>query len=340
LHGKESIDAIKDETLFKAYESIKDENQLKRKAISAFGVGSRALSFSAFGFKLSAKELSEKLEAYDEEKKIEEAESFIENGGVICLDDFERKSKNIDLNDLFGFISQLSLELNCKVIIILNSDVFSGDEAEVFRRVKEKTVNKFFYYEPTIEELFYSIAKNKKYDDLTFHKEDIFNAITETEELNARVYIQVLNNCLEWNKEQNLDENITRTLVLATINFILNHVVFDYTTLVKVVPHDELYELQYSYTKKFPLHIQREIERVDLGKFNPQPLNSRFRNECLKVSTQEKLNRLIDDQVDISDIKIELAALWKYGFSLYYITDVNEKTYNKIAKFIKTGILL
>ncbi len=84
----------------------------------------------------------------------EEAKSYLVDGGIICFDDFERKSKKIDLNDLFGFITQLSIDMNCKVVIILNSDVFSGEEAKVFSNVKEKTVNKFLKFNPSKEEFF------------------------------------------------------------------------------------------------------------------------------------------------------------------------------------------
>ena len=44
LYGKDNIESLKNEILFKAYESIKDENKLAKRAISAFGFGSRLLS--------------------------------------------------------------------------------------------------------------------------------------------------------------------------------------------------------------------------------------------------------------------------------------------------------
>ncbi len=68
----------------------------------------------------------------------EEAKSYLVDGGIVCFDDFERKSKKIDLNDLFGFITQLSIDMNCKVVIILNSDVFKGEEARIFPKCKRE----------------------------------------------------------------------------------------------------------------------------------------------------------------------------------------------------------
>jgi len=103
LYGKDNIEAIKNEILFKAYESIKDENKLAKRAISAFGFGSRLLSVSVAGVRANTGAVGDAVEGFFESKKIDEAESFLADGGLICLDDFERKSKHIDLNDLFGF---------------------------------------------------------------------------------------------------------------------------------------------------------------------------------------------------------------------------------------------
>jgi len=232
LYGKDNIEAIKNEILFKAYESIKDENKIAKRAISAFGFTSRLLSVSYSGARANTGAVGDAVENFFESKKINEAESFLADGGLICLDDFERKSKHIDLNDLFGFIAQLAIDLNCKVVIILNSDVFEGEEANVFKTVKEKTVNKFFYFEPTIEELFKSIYNSdEKYNRLDDYKDEIFKAIIETKEKNARIYIQILDNCLEWLGQHEYSQYELRALVLITTNFIQNHFVFTYRIL-------------------------------------------------------------------------------------------------------------
>jgi hypothetical protein len=350
LYGKENIETLKNEILFKAYESIKEENKLKKRAISAFGMGSNLVSFSLFGFKVDAKDSASKVEEHYQEKKIEEAESFIEDGGVVCLDDFERKSKKIDLNDLFGFISQLAVDMNCKIVIILNSDVFTGKEAEVFRNVKEKTVNKFFYFEPSIEELFESIAKDKKYNKLKEYKADILKAIKETEELNARIYIQVLDNCLEWLEvKENLDEKIVRVLVLGTFNFVLNHMVLDYQKRVSegnnfnltyqsfVLLDDITGSVSYNSEACFSIYDNGiNYRSVDLStKLFIEKLKKR-QVTAKEVPEQRKLLRL----AWIKENEQKLKALWKYGYRLYYVADVEEEIYNEIAKFIKSGILI
>ena len=37
--------------------------------------------------------------------------------------------------------------------------------------------------------------------------------------LNARIYIQVLDNLVEWNENNELNDNILRSLILVNINF-------------------------------------------------------------------------------------------------------------------------
>jgi len=348
LYGKDNIEAIKNEILFKAYESIKDENKLAKRAISAFGFGSRLLSVSVGGVRANTGVVGDAVEGFFESKKIDEAESFLADGGLICLDDFERKSKHIDLNDLFGFIAQLAIDMNCKIVIILNSDVFEGDEANVFKTVKEKTVNKFFYFEPTIEELFNSIYdSHEKYKILDVYKTEILNAMKQTEELNARIYIQVLDNCLEWlTVKESIDRNIIQVLVLGTFNFALNHLILDYMPTQypdkNSYGNGERYQFNYkeiNFTAKGLNGYFRNLNiRFDARdkEFNFSAISPRVREE---VFMDFLVNKGIDKEY-LEKYKKRIEGLWKYGYRLYYIDRVDSTIYNEIAQFIKSGILL
>lgn len=140
LYGKDSLSELKKEVFIRA----STENVLLSKEVSTFGfeaLSSIEESGLAIGKILNA---AKGLDTY---RKSSKGIKRLQDGGIICFDDFERKSKEIDLNDLFGFISQLAIDMKCKVVIILNSDVFEGEEANVFKTVKEKTVNKFFYFD-------------------------------------------------------------------------------------------------------------------------------------------------------------------------------------------------
>ncbi len=209
LYGKESLKAIKQEVFLKA----SDETDYLSGEVETFGID--ALS-SLEDSDANWAKIIKSFWDLNETRRGQKEQNRLKDGGLICFDDFERKSKKIDLNDLFGFISQLAIGLNCKVVIILNSDVFESEEANVFKTVKEKTVNKFFNFEPSIDELFDLIYQsNEKYRRLDNNRKDILDAIQETEELNARIYIQVLDNCLEW-IDKGYDD-CPRTLIWSTI---------------------------------------------------------------------------------------------------------------------------
>jgi hypothetical protein len=369
LYGKDNIEAIKNEILFKAYESIKDENQLAKRAISAFGFGSRLLSVSVGGIRANTAIVGDAVKGFFESKKIDEAESFLADGGVVCFDDFERKSKHVDLNDLFGFITQLSIDMNCKVVIILNSDVFEGEEANVFKNVKEKTVNKFFYFEPTIEELFISIyAGNEKYKVLDEHIDEILKAVKETKELNARIYIQVLDNCLEWLNQYEYDKYQLRALVLITTNFIKNHFVFEYKFLGKDVErklyrvlekyyNDEgLFEISNYFVnivpqlescmsdKEFEEYIKgnRTIAPVDSGcgceEFLHQMrsfISKKEEDSNGKIKSDsyyERLDKVFYENKDI------FYALNFYAYVLNVEYGVDKEMFDAINRFVKIGI--
>ncbi len=145
LYGKGSLEEIENDIFSQAYYSaIGGENSITK------GFSTFTKRMSRFGSKKVANGLKE-----EQKDNIERtALKRLENGGVICFDDFERKSKDIDLNDLFGFITQLTLNFKCKVVIILNDDVFEGKEKDIFSNVKEKTVSKFLNYNPKVKELF------------------------------------------------------------------------------------------------------------------------------------------------------------------------------------------
>jgi hypothetical protein len=337
LYGMDSLKEIKEEVFFKASK----ENDYLAEEIEVFGFD--ALSTIAD----NGGEISKGLKTIfdlNKYRRSSKGKNKLKDGGLICFDDFERKSKNIDLNDLFGFIFQLAIGLNCKVVIILNSDVFEGEEANVFKTVKEKTVNKFFYFEPTIEELFDSIYSNKKYTRLDEYKNKILNAIKETEELNARIYIQVLDNCLEW-IEKNYEAKL-KALIFTTIYFIKTHALLSYS---EVCEFSSKWSIKYSLNNEYSSNLLQLIESVsemekESEKFGEISIigYKDFLYDKSFINFFDEISSQIKQQDDLSFIKKQrrkLCEFWKYGYRLYYMDTVDKTTYEVMANFIKTGIL-
>jgi len=224
LYGKTSIESIELDIFMKAYKHIVGDADIVSKTCSVFTNLGKNLGNIAYK---GAGNAFTWLDNLIDKDKFNKAGEYLENGGIICFDDFERKSKNIDLNDLFGFISQLALEYKCKIVIILNSDVFQEEEAKVFSNVKEKTINKFLTFNPSKEELFEIIFSLYQIDEK--YKEVLLKSILEMDILNARVYKNVFENFEELIEEYpDLTDSEIRFFVLSLINFNLTHRVFKF----------------------------------------------------------------------------------------------------------------
>jgi len=354
LYGRESINELKFEVLKEAYNLEVKEDFISK---SASMLSTIAPSFGE-------KSLIDGFEKLNKKVKMKKAKEILKSGSIICLDDFERKSSKIDLNDLFGYISQLAIDYECKVIIILNSNVFEGKEANVFKAVKEKTVNKFLYFEPSMEELFETIFdSNENYKKvLENYKEDILKAIRETKELNARIYIQVLDNCLEWLKQNKYDLYEVRTLILTTVNFIKHHFVFEYSIL-KQQNNAKMYKILEKYHNDNALFeisnyfIQRKLPKIEQDIFEKYLIENREKLSIVKScdnssqflhrmnssiskkentkseSYYERLDKVFQENKDI------FLALYTYAYLLDVEYGVCKEKFDEINQFVKTGII-
>lgn len=350
LYGKTSIQEIKNEVFLKIFEGMDifkiDDKSVKLAKNTANLIADFTKTVSVFGVNLDLSKIVdksfEKLDEVREKQQEEKTKALLNSGAIICFDDFERKSKDIDLNDLFGFITNLTIEFKSKVIIILNDDVFEGEEKNVFSRVKEKSVSKFLKYEPSIKELFKTIfyerrkdnKKSFKYLKLRKYKQIILKTIKETQELNARIYIQVLDNLVEWiEKNQDKSDDVLRCLILVNIYFVLYHTIF--------------YKQERSYL------IKDFNDKFDLDSNNFESrtyFQSGKTYEPIPYETVEKyLNYLekrilIGEQIDINKKYIEdNEKLYESKFfanNLDISKNVDDKTFQKINNFIETGILI
>ncbi len=343
LYGKKSILEIENEIFLKIFESV-DSFESKEKAVElSKNVVNLFSSFSSainiFGVNLDISKVSDKpfdkLEEILKNKKLEKTVEYLNSGAIICFDDFERKSKDIDLNDLFGFITQLTLNFSCKVVIILNDDAFEESDKTIFSNVKEKSVSKYLKYEPTIKELFEIIFENESYKKLDDYKEIILKTIQEAEILNARVYIQILDNLIEWisnNKDKN--ENTLRSLILVNMNFILYHT-FLYSKYINNM-----------YMNKYVYHIDTQIS-TNFGFLysNDILLHNNFLHFKMELEDQIKNKKDSLDEVIRTNLKfiednILLIKSIYFANKLDIGRGIDDDTFTKINKFIETGILI
>ena len=341
LYGNRILDKIEDNIYAQAYLcSVGGKNAVLSGYETVKDFGKR---FGSFCSLFDVSKLIEGLDDIQQKNIKRSALSYLENGGIVCFDDFERKSKDIDLNDLFGFISHLAIDLNCKVVIILNDDVFEGVEKDVFSRVKEKTVSKFLKYEPSIEELFETIyEKHNLYNTNEELGETILNFIKESDILNARIYIQVLDNIEEWTSQIKLDDlNILRCLILVNINFVLYHTIFNREAKrnnksiepfnLHTISALSIYGFNYISNNSFGINIMDESLTFD------QYLN---RLKQKNFEYKDKKDEEIKVKIQFIKDNITLFKSDYFANKLDISKDVDDKTFQKINNFIETGILI
>ena len=336
LYGKTSIEEIENDIFSQAYSSAIGGENFITKGFSTF-----TKRMKRFGSSKIAKGLKQEQEDNIERTALER----LNNGGIICFDDFERKSKEIDLNDLFGFITQLTINFQCKVVIILNDDVFEGKEKDIFSNVKEKTVSKFLNYNPKIKELFNLIFKDDKYKSLEEYKDLILVTINETRELNARVYIQVLDNLVEYiDGKQNVSNKYIIFLILTNINFILNHNIFEVYLEDKIITkYDPLESLP--IIEKIDEYLQIRIKTVsEINQFLEKNIKQEFYNYIeYKIPFLENENQKIKNFMDENTSLFRSKRFLNNHIQLIKFESNNKaemEFFNKISNFIETGILI
>lgn len=92
-----------------------------------------------------------------------EAASLMARKQLICIDDLERKGKDLRSVDVLGYISNLRDVRKCSVVLLLNDEQL--EDKEEFESYLEKVVDLYLRYEPTSAEIAY-IAIPKMESDL------------------------------------------------------------------------------------------------------------------------------------------------------------------------------
>lgn len=79
---------------------------------------------------------------------------------VVCVDDFERRGRGLDVRDVLGLINNLKELKKCKVCLILNDDALEEHKAD-FQKFLEKVVDKTLKFAPSPAECAHiAIAKD------------------------------------------------------------------------------------------------------------------------------------------------------------------------------------
>lgn len=354
LYGKSSLQEIENEVFIKAYYKSKGRDNANKDAIEK--LSSTFSKLSSYVDEVSPIKITPLVDYVGELKEGSQknsAEALMKEGLIIAFDDFERKSTLVNLNDLFGFITNLALQYEATIVIILNDDVFEGKEKEIFTNVKEKTVSKYLKFTPTSVELFESVSNKYTLDER--YRTNILNAINEFAFLNARIYENILMNFQEYlEKYPEMTDQEVRYFVLTLINFNLLHVVFKFygysdATLgtdfmlptffidQKDIPINMIHTLNgQSYQNRDKFNTQLEL--IDLLKTF---ISSDYKNtnEPGKKAETKPTEKLAEDLKIVDKYANIIWSYWRLETKLEYRKNVSEDSIRKMNEFIETGIV-
>ena len=85
---------------------------------------------------------------------------------LVCLDDIERRSKNLDMGQLLGFVSVLREHHNCRIILILNEDQLNGEDRSILKKYRDKIIDMELLFRPSVRENTEIVFRNHPYVDL------------------------------------------------------------------------------------------------------------------------------------------------------------------------------
>jgi hypothetical protein len=74
------------------------------------------------------------------------------NKFIICIDDLERKGKNLRIIDILGLASLLKERRKCKIVLILNDEELEKGDQDAFELYSEKVIDTSLVFEPTPQE--------------------------------------------------------------------------------------------------------------------------------------------------------------------------------------------
>ncbi|MDR0228646.1 MAG: KAP family NTPase [Flavobacteriaceae bacterium] len=101
---------------------------------------------------------------------------------VICFDDLDRKHKNLDISELFGFINRLVENEGAKIIIIANEEILKK-EAE-YGEITEKVIGVKVQFEQDINLVINAIIDNNYKDNYYLFLKENLNVIISFLEVN------------------------------------------------------------------------------------------------------------------------------------------------------------
>ena len=260
---------------------------------------------------------------------IEEFSNLLEEKElIIIIDDLERKSGNILIEDIMGMIEELSMFKKIKIAIIGDETNIASEDLEKWKKFKEKIIEKEYIIQKFSDESIYNLVNKEIINYINKSEIDEFvnNFIIRHKIQNLRTIIKGIN----------LFKEIVNNYIENKNNKKVNLMLLKNSMSIAIECTEKIYKPKKEVNKKNPYlyAIDENISsRISNHYFNSMTANNNdscVLNYILKIFNcnfnQETINMLNDTIKDYLKIKKETK-------DIFYLSE--EKISNKICRIYK-----
>ncbi|MFD2543710.1 hypothetical protein ACFSSB_15365 [Lacinutrix gracilariae] len=222
LFGVKSIEDIQNQIFVELYPILK-----KRGVKIVAGLGNTVLKHFGSNLKDLLSETGTSSESLTDYRKI-----------LICIDDLDRKSSELDLKEVFGFVNNLVENLNAKILLIANEDELrkeiNTNEIDNYSLLREKVIGISVSFSTNVSLTFDRIIKSKYqtankpyFDFLIEHKKNIVHRISQNKDnlRNLLFFLEhfkiVFNDTTNFLSTENKFDTIKKNVLEEILNFTL-----------------------------------------------------------------------------------------------------------------------
>ena len=324
LFGKNKIETIQEEITKELFKKINSSKKFikKGKELAKKITG----SISCYGISINTPQMNSK-------SFIEEYSTILknENNLIIVIDDLERKSREISIEDILGLIEELSLFENIKIVLIGDESKICDKDKEKWHSFKEKIIEKEYkvskFSKDAIEEIIILQLQNYiKEEEL---RNFIYNFLEQYKIKNLRTIKKGINLFLEIENNHIYKNNES-----------INLIILKNCMAVSIEVTEKLFEpieenKDTNSTESFSKKLDEDIEmRINRHYFNSTFIINReavLISYVLKIFKGDYIKKDIDEFNNI----IEQYLNQKEEKNIFYLDEksINQKVteiYNKI----------
>lgn len=244
---------------------------------------------------------------------------------IICFDDFERHSKNLEFKDILGEISILKENNNCNILMIMNEDDLKNkkEDKEIFDKYKEKIVDFEFAYEPTPQDSL-EIIKND-FDTFKDFALEYFEANLKCLNItinNIRIMKKIANSVKHLSSHiknfESLDKNMQNDFFAIIADAVIIH--------TKQSEKDEIFS-QY-FSPDFEKYVQSKYLNNNIP--NDKLLEKETKNAIENYQSIQTDKQLEEFQNNFYEFYRKFTMLYDYDFK-----KSNEEYAKKILMFLE-----